>query len=122
MKYDYYCKDGNEMSTYAEDRSSCSFSNIKLNKQYNRIDQRVADAKDYKNLASEFRIEILDHDTGLRELVLDKIRAIHFLYLDDTFVFLGTFIKKTQKTPPRQIEINNNRLKEYLKQKNKTEE
>lgn len=117
MNYGYLIKNKDGLSTYFEERFECSKSNSKLDKQYNRIDQRVAEVEEYVELTKMFEIKVLNSKTGLRELKLDKIRCIHFLYLDNIFVFLGTFVKKTGKTPVNEIEKNNDRIKEYKKQK-----
>ena len=116
MKCGYLIKNKDGLSTYFEERLECSESNSKFDKQYLRIDLRVSEAKDYAELTKMFEIKVLDSKTGLRELKLDKIRCIHFLYLNNTFVFLGTFIKKTGKTPPNEINKNNERINEYIKQ------
>lgn len=118
MDFDYLCKNKDELSTYSEEQYKCSLSNSKLDKKYQKINKTILEVEDYAELVQKFEIKTLDHKTGLKELKLDKIRVVHFLYLGNTFVFLGTFIKKSKKTPPSEIDKNNQRIKEYLRQKN----
>ena len=114
---DYFVSNNEKISTFAKEQYECSKSNSKLDKQYNRINGRIIEADDYNELKSMYEIKELDHKTGLKELKMDSIRVIHFLYLDSIFVFLGTFIKKTKKTPQNIIDKNNKRIREYLKQR-----
>lgn len=43
----------------------------------------------------------------------DISRIFYFAWERDTFVLLHGFLKKTQKTPPREIEIAKNRAEDY---------
>jgi len=42
-------------------------------------------------------------------------RILYAYYKDNTFVFLHHFIKKTQKTPPRELEQAKRNLADYIK-------
>ncbi len=46
-------------------------------------------------------------------------RVIYFAFLDRRLVLLHAFLKKTQKTPPKEIEIALKRMKDYLERVNK---
>lgn len=118
MRIDYlFTNQNNELSTYFEDQ--IDYLKQKGNaKRYVRINMIIEDCKNYSELAKRLEIKNLDSKTGLKEIKLDKIRALHFLYLDNTIVLLGTFIKKTKKCPKEIIEKNNNRIKLYREQKN----
>ena len=115
MNVDFlYLNDGS--TTYTEDKKECL--NITGNsKRYFRIENRVIEAESYKVLCSQYEIRTLDENTKLRELKCSKIRVIHFTYENDTFVYLGTFIKETKKTPQNIIDKNNKRIERYMEQK-----
>ena len=120
MNSDFLVKPNHALSTYFEERGEVCKSNTILAAQYRHIEKAIKDAEDYNALASTFEITLLDPETRLYELKFQKIRVIHFTYLEDTFVYLGTFRKQTKKTPPDQIEKNNRRIKEYEELKNET--
>ena len=101
-----------ELSTYHEDKLLL-VSNRKANKQMIRIERRIEEAENYSMLSKLFEIKGLDSKTGLKEIKVDRLRVLHFAYLDKTIVLLGVFLKKTQKTPPNIIEKNNARIKKY---------
>ena len=56
----------------------------------------------------------------LRELrvvdAMGKIRVLYFAYTGKRFILLHGFVKKTGKTPRRDIDIAENRMQDYLKQ------
>ena len=56
-------------------------------------------------------------DGNLWELRPLSHRIFFFYWRDDTFVLLHHFIKKTQKTPGREIEQALSRLKDHLERK-----
>ena len=47
------------------------------------------------------------------------IRILHFFYDDNKIVFTNGFVKKTNKTPKKEIELAQERRKTYLGRKNK---
>lgn len=106
-----------ELSTYYEEQLDCL--HIKGNaKRYERIKTVIDDSVNYSELVKRLKVKTLDSRTGLKEIIVDKIRALHFIYLDNTVVLLGTFIKETKKTPPNEIEKNNKRIEIYKEKKN----
>jgi len=58
----------------------------------------------------------IDHITGtdLYELRPTSDRIFFAYWKDNTFVLLHHFVKKTQKTPPREIEQAQRNLKDFL--------
>ena len=120
MNSDFLFKPNHELSTYFEERGEMCKSNIIYASQYRHIEKAIKDAENYDSLASQFEIKLLDSETRLFELKFQKIRVIHFTYINDTFVYLGTFIKKTKGTPKSQIENNNKRIREYEELNNET--
>jgi phage-related protein len=56
----------------------------------------------------------------LRELrvvdAIGKMRVLYFAYTGKRFILLHGFVKKTKKTPRREIDIAENRMQDYLKQ------
>ena len=54
------------------------------------------------------------HGTDLWELRPTSDRVFFFYWRDNTFVLLHHFVKKTQKTPAREIEQAKRNLKDFL--------
>lgn len=56
----------------------------------------------------------------LRELRIEyernQYRIIHFFYIEKKIVLLHAFVKKTKKTPRREIDIAKSRLNKFLEQ------
>lgn len=50
----------------------------------------------------------------IRVLGKDNIRALYAIVHNDSIIILHGFIKKSQKTPPREISVALSRLKEWL--------
>lgn len=48
------------------------------------------------------------------ELRLNRIRGLYFTHKKNTFVLLRVFMKKTQKTPAKEINLAERRMKDYL--------
>lgn len=105
-------------TTYFEERGKCCLSSKTIAMKYRKIEFDVRLATDINELKKIYEIKILDNKTKLLELKFDKIRVIHFLYENDIFVYLGTFIKKSKKTQPEIIATNNKRIEKYKEQKN----
>ena len=120
MNSDFLFKPNHKLSTYFEERGEVCRSNTLLAAQYRHIEKAIKEAENYDSLASTFEITLLDSETRLFELKFQKIRVIHFTYLNDTFVFLGTFRKQTRKTPPEELEKNTKRIREYEEQHHET--
>jgi phage-related protein len=51
----------------------------------------------------------------VRSIILDGICRIFFTITNTKLVLLHGFVKKTQKTPPKELEIARNRLREFNK-------
>ena len=66
----------------------------------------------------------IDHITGtdLFELRPTTDRIFFAYWKDDTFILLHHFAKKTQKTPPREIEQALRNLKDFLERAEKNEQ
>ena len=43
-----------------------------------------------------------------------KIRALYFFYFDDKVVFTNAFVKKTKRTPKKEIALAENRRRRYF--------
>ncbi len=56
-------------------------------------------------------------DDGIWELRPGNNRVLYFFFEKDTFVLLHHFRKKTQKTPPREIEKAKSERADYLSRK-----
>ncbi|MBO4667454.1 MAG: type II toxin-antitoxin system RelE/ParE family toxin, partial [Bacilli bacterium] len=95
--------------------------NVLIAAQYRHIEHTIKEAIDFNYLSSIFEIKMLDPKTKLYELKFQKIRVIHFIYTNNTFVYLGTFIKKTGQTPKQEIEKNTKRIQEFEGLKNETD-
>lgn len=114
MKIDYLIRKEGELSTYHEEKLPL-MSNPKQRKQLIRIEHRILEATDYRSLVRMLEVKPLDPATGLKEIKVDQLRVLHFLFVDETVVLLGIFLKKTQETPNLVIQKNNTRIKEYLR-------
>ena len=61
-----------------------------------------------------YEIEFYEDKNGKSEVV-DLIKGLHYAYYKDKkFIILHHFIKKTQKTPKREIEQAKRNLQDYL--------
>lgn len=70
------------------------------------------------NLLEEFGIELdggyVEHVEGkIWQLRVGKYRVLYFTFHNKQFVLLRIFMKKTNKTPRREIEMAKSRLNEY---------
>lgn len=113
MNVDFYFKENEELSTYFSERGEMCKSNIKIAFQYRKIEHDIKELTGINELKKRYELTVLDNNTKLTELKYDQIRVIYFVYINETFVYLGTFLKKSGKTPPSRIENNNNRIKSY---------
>ncbi|MBA7715287.1 hypothetical protein ES703_124328 [subsurface metagenome] len=71
------------------------------------------------NLLEEFGIELgaeyVDHIRGkIWELRASRYRVLYFAFTGRRFVLLRVFMKKTKKTPGREIAIAEHRLRDYV--------
>lgn len=121
MKFDFVYKN-NSLSTYFDERGPICSTSYLIGPRYKQVEKDVKDCLNYQELVQRYEIKTLDSTTGLKELKIDRIRVIHFIYHDDTFVYLGTFLKKTRKTPTNEMKKNNSRIQQYLDERtNKNE-
>lgn len=121
MKFDFVYHQ-NSYSTYFLEKGPICSSSIINAARYRVVEKSIANADSYLDLVKQYEIRALDNNTGLKEIKIDRIRVIHFIFNDDTFVFLGTFLKKTRKTPPNEIAKNNKRIEQYLSERNNENE
>ena len=75
--------------------------------------------KDYLDLLKEFGLSLgepyIKHlDGKIYELRPLKDRILFAAWVDNSFILLSNFVKKTQKTPPKEIETAKKRLAESL--------
>lgn len=83
-------------------------SRIKLNK----IDYCLQALREYGTRIGEPIVKHIDGD--IWELRPLSDRFFFFCWQGDTFILLHHFIKKTQKTPPKEIEQAKRNLKDFL--------
>lgn len=84
--------------------------------QYQKILTYIRMLETYGTRIGEPQIKHLDgHLWELRPLAH---RIIFFYWKDNKFVLLHHFIKKTQKTPPRELEQARRYLKDFLERNN----
>jgi len=104
--------------------------NDEITKYINDLNEKMVTNKDahikYKKIMEHIRIletygvtagmPYMKHITGtdLWELRPTRDRIFFFCWKDNTFVLLHRFVKKTQKTPPREIERAQRNLKDFL--------
>jgi len=117
----YQDKNGNEpIKEYIYQLSQMQHSKdarIKLKKIFEYIGQ----LKTYGLSAGK---PAIDHITGtdLYELRPTSDRIFFAYWKDDTFVLLHHFVKKTQKTPPREIAQAQRNLKDFLERAEQDEQ
>ena len=84
---------------------------------------RIKKIKNALRLLREFGIEESQLDArklkgkkykGLHELKIDSSRIIYFLFTGRKFVLVHGFIKKSKKTPIRELEVARKRMKDYI--------
>ena len=112
MKTDFLCING-RLSTYFTERGELCKSNMKVLCQFKKIEHDIGEAMNIEELKQTYELKILDNKTRLSELKYDQLRVIYFLYIDEVFVYLGTFLKKSGETPKNIIEKNNYRILKY---------
>jgi phage-related protein len=89
----------------------------------NQKPMRIKKIRNALRLLREFGIEESQLDArkfkgkkyrGLHELKIDSSRIIYFLYTGRKFVLVHGFIKKSKKTPIRELEVARKRMKDYV--------
>ena len=121
MKFDFVYHQ-NSCSTYFLEKGPICSNSLLNAARYRIVEKDIINAESYLDLVRQYEIKTLDSLTGLKEIKIDRIRVIHFIFNDDTFVFLGTFVKKTRKTPSNETTKNNKRIEQYLNERNNENE
>ncbi len=120
MKIDFLVTSASRISTYFYEK--IKYSNRKdLIRRYSKIEQRLLDATSYQELIKSTNVRQLDGITKLKEIKDGDIRILFFLF-NDKIVLLGTFIKKSKKTPQNILKLNNQRIETYLRLKRRNED
>lgn len=66
--------------------------------------------------------DIMKHlEDEIWELRPGKNRVLYFFYRNNKYILLHHFVKKTQKTPRREIEKAKKEMKDYIERENKNE-
>lgn len=80
--------------------------------QFNKINTYIKALQEYGTRVGKPVVKHIDGD--LWELRPLENRIFFFYWKDNMFVLLHHFIKKSQKTPPREIQQAKNNLKDFL--------
>ena len=67
--------------------------------------------KTYGHEVLETHIKHIDRKS---EIKIDKYRVLYFLYENQHYILIRAFMKKTQKTPEKEIEIAEKRYADYI--------
>jgi phage-related protein len=97
----YSGKDGrdsviNEIDDFGENNAAKVFRVIEL-------------LKTYGHTVLETHIKHIE-----RKIKIDKYRVLYFLYENQHYILIRAFMKKTQKTPEKEIEIAEKRYTDYI--------
>ena len=113
-------KDNDPINDYIYDLSrkqNSKDARVKLKK----IIEYIGQLKTYGVSAGKPAIDHI-RGTDLYELRPTSDRILFAYWKDNTFVLLHHFVKKTQKTPPREIQQALRNLKEFLERAEKNEQ
>jgi len=102
-----------EVAEYISDLNEKAATNKDARIRYKKIIEYIGQLQTYGVAAGK---PAIDHITGtdLWELRPTSDRIFFAYWKKDVFVLLSHFVKKTQKTPPREIERAKRNLKEFL--------
>lgn len=107
----YKDKDGNEpVKEYLKELGTKTDKNSRIN--FNKIRDYIKTLSEYGTRAGEPYIKHIGGD--IWELRPLRNRIFFFGYDGQQFILLSHFIKKTQKTPPREIEKAKNLMNDYI--------
>ena len=112
MYIDYLIEKEGDLSTYHKDKIKL-IRDPAVRKRLIRVEDAIEHSKEYKELVNRFEIKMLDSQTRLAEIKIDRLRVLHVLIKGETIVLLGVFMKKTQKTPRGIMAENNQRIAKY---------
>jgi phage-related protein len=84
--------------------------------QYQKILTHIRALESYGTRIGEPQVKHIDGN--LWELRPLSHRIFFFYWQDNTYILLHHFIKKTQKTPPQEIEKARQNMKDYLERNN----
>lgn len=114
----YKDKDGNEpVKEYLKELGTKTDKNSRIN--FNKIRDYIKTLSEYGTRAGEPYIKHIGGD--IWELRPLRNRILFFGYDGRQFILLSHFIKKTQKTPPREIEKAKNLMNDYIERSNGNE-
>lgn len=106
----YKDKDGREpLKEYLKELGAKSDKNSRIN--FNKIRDYIKILSEYGTRAGEPYVKHLDG--GIWELRPLRNRILFFAYDGKQYILLSHFIKKTQKTPKREIEKAKNLINDY---------
>ena len=106
----YKDKDGKEpLKEYLKELASKSDKNSRIN--FNKIRDYIKILGEYVTRAGEPYVKHLDGE--IWELRPLRNRILFFAYDGKQYILLSHFIKKTQKTPKREIEKAKNLINDY---------
>ncbi len=109
----YQDKRGNEpIKDYLVALSQKAKSSKNERIQFNKISAYIKALQTYGTRVGKPTVKHIDGD--LWELRPLENRIFFFYWRDDTFVLLHHFIKKSQKTPPKEIDQARANLKDFL--------
>lgn len=113
--YFYRDKNGKEpVAEYIKELAQKKDKDSRIN--LNKIRDYIQTLSEYGTRAGEPYVKHLDGD--IWELRPLRNRILFFGYDGERFILLSHFIKKTQKTPPREIEKAKRLMKDYTERSN----
>lgn len=116
----YKDKNGNELiKDYLIELRNKSLSNKSDRIQFNKINAYIKSLQEYDTRVGNPVVKHIDGD--IWELRPLENRIFFFYWQDNVFVLLHHFVKKTQKTPVKEIEQARHNLKDFLERADKDE-
>lgn len=115
----YKDKDGREpLKEYLKELGAKTDKNSRIN--FNKIRDYIKILSEYGTRAGEPYVKHLDGE--IWELRPLRNRILFFAYDGKQYILLSHFIKKTQKTPKREIEKAKNLINDYAKRSKEDED
>ena len=104
-----------ELWNFLDDLQKKALTNKDARIQHKQIVQYIQLLEDYGTRLGE---NITKHlDDNIWELRPGNNRVLYFFHKDNTYVLLHQFRKKTQKTPPREIQKAKDERDDWIKRK-----